>query len=381
MDVRWSVLEKDHEVQELLIIINDMSEFKALEANSLKNQEEMKKMTKIMDLGNQASIVLYGLKDLVEDSVDRINQFAGQVESVTALSRNVHTIKGNARSASFNTISDAAHDFESLMDEQKSNLSSSLLTESFESITHEFEKHWDAAKKLGKIGGRNVIEVEISKIDQIISELKGQNFSRLHVQILLAQIAGYPIEGVVADLRAKSGELSQRIGKPQPDFDIDSGSVFFRAKYLNLLKDAFGHLVRNSLDHGVEMPDQRLKAGKPSQGKITIKIEVSAPWVYIVYKDDGQGIDLEKVKARGIEKNLIDRDVSDPRTIADLIFAKNLSTKNEVTLLSGRGIGMDAVQAIIKNDLGGDIYLDHHERNGKFLRFSIRLKLPLETIY
>lgn len=139
------------------------------------------------------------------------------------------------------------------------------------------------------------------------------------------------------------------------------------------LLDPLTHLVRNSADHGVESPEDRRRAGKPEQGLITLRAFHQSGKVVIEVSDDGQGLDVEKIRRKAIAKGLIGHDVQLTEAAAhQLIFAPGFSTKDEVSDLSGRGVGMDVVKRNVEA-LNGSIRIESVPGKGT----SVRLHLPL----
>jgi len=144
------------------------------------------------------------------------------------------------------------------------------------------------------------------------------------------------------------------------------------------LTDPLMHLVRNSVDHGIEMPAERVAKGKPSVGTVTLRAFHQVGNIIIEISDDGAGLDTQKIKQKAIESDLIDANTSmSDEEINELIFAAGFSTVDEVTDLSGRGVGMDVVKRNIYA-LGGTI--DVKSVPGQGTTFSIRLPLTLAIL-
>jgi two-component system chemotaxis sensor kinase CheA len=144
------------------------------------------------------------------------------------------------------------------------------------------------------------------------------------------------------------------------------------------LEDPLVHMVRNAVDHGLESPEERRKAGKPEQGTIRVSARHAAGEVVIEVQDDGKGLDKERILAKARERGLAPRDeVPSEATIFGYIFEPGLSTAQKVTELSGRGVGMDVVKRNITK-LRGKI--DIESRRGQGTRFTIKLPLTLAII-
>jgi len=141
------------------------------------------------------------------------------------------------------------------------------------------------------------------------------------------------------------------------------------------LGDPLTHLVRNSADHGIELPDERIDAGKPRQGNITLNAFHEGGQIHITISDDGHGLNPKKLVKKAIERGILTPEAAatmGPREINNLIFAPGFSTAEQVTDLSGRGVGMDVVRTNIEK-LGGVVSIESTEGLGT----TISLQLPL----
>ncbi|NJL09119.1 MAG: chemotaxis protein CheA, partial [Methylacidiphilales bacterium] len=144
---------------------------------------------------------------------------------------------------------------------------------------------------------------------------------------------------------------------------------------LESLADPLIHIVRNSVDHGIEMPEVRRAAGKPEQGLIRLIARQENDNVVIEVTDDGKGIDPEVVKAKALKIGLIDAEQAAQMSDVDavnLVFAAGFSTNEQVSDLSGRGVGMDVVRTAVQK-AGGEVWLSSQKGTGT----SITLRLPL----
>jgi two-component system, chemotaxis family, sensor kinase CheA len=152
------------------------------------------------------------------------------------------------------------------------------------------------------------------------------------------------------------------------DTEIDKTMV-------ELIGDPLVHLIRNSLDHGIEMPEARARAGKPRRGTICLEARQEGDQIVISVGDDGAGIDPERVLRKALEKGLVTAERArqlSPREILDFIFLAGFSTADQVNNLSGRGVGMDVVRTNLAR-MNGSIQLDNVPGKGT----TVRLRLPL----
>ncbi|MDD0839751.1 Hpt domain-containing protein [Curvibacter sp. HBC61] len=181
-------------------------------------------------------------------------------------------------------------------------------------------------------------------------------------------------DGVSERLYAIARQSAKETGK-QIKLDITGGSIEMDRGVLDRMTPAFEHLLRNAVAHGVESPEQRAAAGKPTAGHITIAVSQSGNDVSVEFADDGAGLNLARIRARAESQGLLSpgQAMSD-EDAAQLIFTPGFTTVTEVTELAGRGIGMDVVRTEV-NALGGRI--ETHTRAGEGSQF--KLVLPLTT--
>jgi two-component system chemotaxis sensor kinase CheA len=149
---------------------------------------------------------------------------------------------------------------------------------------------------------------------------------------------------------------------------------------IEALADPLVHLVRNAIDHGIEMPEVRRRAGKPEQGHVRLSAQQEGDHVAIEVRDDGAGIDPDKIRRKAIEKGLFETEAAarlSPEECLQLLFLPGFSTRDEVSDLSGRGVGMDVVQSRIR-ELSGAVQI--HSEIGAGSRFAIRVPLTLAIL-
>ena len=173
------------------------------------------------------------------------------------------------------------------------------------------------------------------------------------------------------------GDTSKKIGK-DIKFVIHGGETELDKMVVEKISDPIMHMLRNSVDHGVEMPDERVVVGKDAQGNVTLSAYPDAGTIVIEIRDDGKGLDKEKILAKAISNGLVSQNsnLSD-KDIYNLIFAAGLSTADKVSDISGRGVGMDVVKRNIE-DLRGTVEID--STPGKGSLFTVRLPLTLAII-
>ncbi len=186
-----------------------------------------------------------------------------------------------------------------------------------------------------------------------------------------------PMLGLYSKLERAGMELSIKLQKPL-SLLVEGQEVSVDKAVLNKIFDPLLHLLRNAIDHGIESPDERIKAGKPTMGTIRVTAAIAPSGVEIRIKDDGRGLDLKRIRQKGVERGLVRADeiLSDAK-ISNLIFEPGFSTAETVTDISGRGVGLDVVKKEVMN-LGGQV--DLKSTFGTGTEFIITLPVNISLI-
>lgn len=199
------------------------------------------------------------------------------------------------------------------------------------------------------------------------------------LQSVVMQTRMVPIETVFNRFPRMIRDLAKARGK-QIELVLTGGETELDRTVIDEIGDPLVHLIRNALDHGIETPEARTASGKPPTGTLTLAAFHEGSHVFIQIKDDGAGIDPEKTKRSAVKKGLLSQEQADALTreqAVELIFAAGLSTVEQVTDISGRGVGMDAVRSKL-DLLGGDIKVTTELGVGS--TFSIKLPLTLAIV-
>ncbi len=165
----------------------------------------------------------------------------------------------------------------------------------------------------------------------------------------------------------------------QARIEMDGRETELDKTIIEAITDPLTHVVRNSMDHGLEGPEERVAAGKPAEGRLLLRAYHEGGQVNIEVSDDGRGIDPERIKAKAVQKGIITAEVAarlGEREVFDLVFAPGFSTAAEVTAVSGRGVGMDVVRTNIER-IGGTVDLQSVMGQGTTLRMKIPLTLAI----
>jgi two-component system chemotaxis sensor kinase CheA len=208
---------------------------------------------------------------------------------------------------------------------------------------------------------------------------KRLNFVTSELQMQVLKMRMLPVEKVFKKFPRIVRNLARDLGK-DVDLQIIGEETELDRSVVDEIGDPLIHLIRNALDHGLETPEQRLEAGKSRTGTVVLSAAHEGNQIVISIKDDGRGIDPERVSRKAIEKGLITEEqlaAMGANEILDLLFLPGFSTKDQATDLSGRGVGMDVVRTNIRK-LNGIIEIKNDIGRGS--EFILRLPLTLAII-
>jgi two-component system, chemotaxis family, sensor kinase CheA len=196
------------------------------------------------------------------------------------------------------------------------------------------------------------------------------------LQELVMGVRMIPVEAVLLRLPRLVRDLASRLDK-EVDLELIGQETELDRTVVDAIGDPLVHLVRNALDHGLEPPEERVAAGKPPRGRLTVVARQAGGGVVIDVRDDGRGVDPARVARKAVERGLIASGEVDAAAAAELIFTPGFSTAEHMSDVSGRGVGMDAVRAKVR-ELGGDVRLTSVHGAGSHV--EIRLPLTLAIV-
>ena len=223
-------------------------------------------------------------------------------------------------------------------------------------------------------------DVDISQVAQSLSETT-YAMARISddLQDTIMKVRMVPVSSVFSRFPRLVRDLSRKSGK-EVDLVMEGEETELDKSVVEVIGDPLVHLIRNSVDHGIEPEEERVAAGKPPHGKVTLRAFHKGNSVAIEIEDDGKGIDPAKMREVAVHKGLMSAEEAaqlDDREAIELIFAPGFSSAEKITDISGRGVGMDVVRTNIKNLKGS---VSTHSEVGKGTRFTLSLPLTLAII-
>jgi chemosensory pili system protein ChpA (sensor histidine kinase/response regulator) len=233
---------------------------------------------------------------------------------------------------------------------------------------------------------RSMAEIS-ADVNEVLSQLEGfigrvegdiDEFTKLahHLQDEITAARMVPIGTLYSRLSRAVRDATKSAGK-QVDLDLSGSETELDNNIIQQISDPLVHLVRNSVAHGIERPADRVTAGKPEMGKVSLRAYHRGNHIYIEVEDDGRGIDYERVKLSAIERGLVSPETADrltERDLREMLFHPGFTTAPVKTELAGRGVGLDVVRANL-NALNGEI--DIQSVSGSGTKFTLKVPLTL----
>ena len=403
LDLSWSPITDDADtVIRLMLCVRDVTELRKLaaEANEQKHELEM--------IGEILAVAAPKFEDFISTSrrfLDENEQIVHQNPEATAfaiakLFRNMHTIKGNGRTYGLLHLSNVVHDVEQHYDDLRHPETGAVWEQ--ERLLQDLARVRVAVDRYARINEvtlgrkaapeqaaaveRHILTIDRKHIQESLHRLETVNTANLHelvavrnaVRKTLRLLGTEQVADILASVTDSLPALASELGKAAPAVEIEDNGYVIHTHASPLLKNVFMHLIRNAMDHGLETPEERQAKGKQAAGTIRLQLGVMDNMLHMALSDDGRGLALAHIRRTAVDKQLIAADaVPSDAELARLIMRAGFSTRSEVTDVSGRGVGMDAVLDFVTQEHGRIeiAFLDHAE-GADFRPFQINVLLP-----
>lgn len=405
LDLNWSpITDESGTTMRILLCVRDVTELRALAMEASEQKRELAIIGEILAVRQEkfhafihsALQFVAENRTLVEEVSPEMNGTQRAV-TINTLFRNLHTIKGNARTHGLLHLTHVVHDAEQGCDDLRQDPSQTwdndaLLTQldATQHVLEEYDRINDI--KLGRKGpGRRgavdrflmVEKDQVEATKDLLDRADTNNVVALRDALRQARhqldlIGTETIPDVLAGVLESLPSLARELGKVPPKTVIRDNGVVVRTQAVDLLKNAFMHLYRNSLDHGIESPAQRVASGKSPIGRIDLSATLQGDQLVLTLRDDGRGLALKCIYQKAVERGIVEPgDDMGPDQIAQLVWMAGFSTADHVTEVSGRGVGMDAVHGFVQAHGGSiSLVLDETDTLGGCRPFETVMRLP-----
>jgi len=401
LDLTWSAITDEFDtITRLMLCVRDVTELRKLAAETAEQKRELEIIGEILGVTQEKfhEFIASSLH-FIEENESLIRQHSSpSTETLNQLFRNMHTIKGNARTYGLRHLTDAVHETEQHYDALRQPRP---------------EVAWDQPQLLGELATlRNFVEryasinevslgrkgpgrrgnveryllVDKAKIQETLQRLDAVNIANIHelvaarnaVQKTLRLLGTEALRETLGSIIESLPSLAVELGKAAPRVMIEDRGHLIKTQASALLKNVFMHLFRNSLDHGIEAPAERAAAGKDPAGTVSLTAATGGGMLHLHLADDGRGLALSHIRAKAEEAGLlVAGQLITDEALAQQIFRPGFSTAQTLSSVSGRGVGMDAVREFLHREHGKiEIRFTDTRANNGFRHFEIVVSVP-----
>lgn len=344
--IEYRDVREGEKLEKILVLIRDVTTQMEVE----RAEQEMKDFHQLM---SQLLKDAEGFIRSIEE-VDDLIVSARKSSDVAECNRFLHTIKGNCAIAGFRHVSEFVHDLETELA-----VDQSLPTEKhFESL----EACWKTGvKRIDQFIDRDdptVYRVSEDELQEVVDML-GHHAKHERILDAVCHWQYEPTEVALKRLAAQVSRLAERLNK-QVLVNIDDGGLRMPPGKLQAFWSSMVHVVRNAVDHGIETADERKELGKTASATVSLSTSVQNGWLELRVSDDGRGIDWQKVKEKADANGLPSESREE---LVTALFSDGLSTRENVSDVSGRGVGLSAVLAACE-ETGGNVAIESHLGEG-----------------
>ena len=401
LDLSWSAITDENDtVMRLMLCVRDVTELRQLAAEAGEQKRRLEMIGEILAVNEEKFHHFVDSATGFVNENERIIRQHAQADSaaLAELFRNVHTIKGNARTYSLQHLTSIVHETERRYDALRRNdvseeWNQEVLIADLERVKEEIERYRTINDvSLGrKNGGRRGSAEYYLMVDQghiqeslrileavdpvdVRSLLTMRDSVHRTLRIVGTETIGEALSGMLESLPS----LARELGKEPPIVRIHDDGYRVNRQVSSTLKNVFMHLMRNSVDHGIEAAAARVAQGKAAAGTIAIEAGVDRGALQITLSDDGRGLALGRIRSIASARGWLDADAQlSDELVADFIFHPGFSTAEKVTEVSGRGVGMDAVRDFLKRENGTiELRFTDDRRGADYRLFQIVVCLP-----
>jgi ligand-binding sensor domain-containing protein/HPt (histidine-containing phosphotransfer) domain-containing protein len=394
LSLDWNPIVEVDIVTKLMVSVRDVTQIKRMESSAREQKRKLDIVSQLLELSAEKYLAfeessvkyLLACRDAVESCTERDEKV------VALLFRNMHTIKGNCRTYGFTHLSNTAHEIESTYTVLKASKDSAWDTLS---LMQELDVMEDALAEYAHVyrtvlgrgaesssGHHDGFWMNNTIMEKIREYVDANEIEAL--KVYLSRINANTLEQDLVDIVTSLSTIASQLDKKMPVVTIEPSNVRILVTAQELVKDVFAHILRNCVDHGLESTEERLLAEKNIHGAILIRPSVIDGELHISVEDDGRGANIARLFRRGVEFGRWNADDSPSLAdIVNLMFCSGVTTKDTVTDISGRGVGLDAVNQFLA-ERGGRAFVKLHQEkvvHPDFMPFELIVTLPSNAFF
>lgn len=345
--------------EQLLVVVSDITQ-----EHELRTIEQRQK--EIVEVFKHLSVDPAGFLDFVTEG-DLIVEGISSPRSLVELKRGLHTLKGNSAIFGLYALASICHQLEQSLADGASALNAKdreLICSAWKGLHVDLDSFLENRRAKG-------VSIDDREYETILSEvLKGADSQQLSARIRAWRLE--PVSIRLKRLAEQANALATRLGKPALEVSVDAGGVRLDAARWTSFWAALPHVVRNAVDHGLDSASERQLGGKLGKASLSLTCFVTGPHLFVVVKDDGRGIDWPSIATKAERLGLAHASHNE---LVECLFADGLSTKEQVSEISGRGIGLSCVREECLAR-GGSVTVESSAGKGA----SFEFRFPLDAI-
>jgi two-component system chemotaxis sensor kinase CheA len=367
-----------------MVILTDITEKHLLEEKLEQERSILKMGVKVVANHTDFVNAVCDYKDFCENRIDEILGSDMDTGSMYAeVFRSIHTFKGTFAQLDMKHIAQKLHDFETTIDHfirvghdydnlkglLETNRLEEWLDEDFDILREVLGERYLKLDKLVVTEESKLKEIE----DKILEKFQGDDAAALVKE--LRKLRYRSIKEMLGHYPQYCARLSERLEKPIGEFEVQGTDTLVDPDIYSGLCKAMVHIFRNVMDHGIETAEERISKGKSELGRIACNVAEDGKSITISVSDDGAGIDFEKIKQKAADDCIMSAEEASAAAEEDMIqmlYTDGFTTADEVTELSGRGVGLPAVKAEVEN-LKGTISIETEKGKGTCFRITVPL--------
>jgi signal transduction histidine kinase len=384
-ELTWdAVLNEQGLIEMILVTVNDVTQLRKLESVAQRHSVELAMVGEMLEIReDEFRRFVNDARELFDHSRRLLQDPSRPADGLRLILIDVHTLKGTARTLHLSRLTEALHWLErnyrgrALSSETALALlhgldQARLILQDYEDVAMQKLK-WDAERSPTVRIRKELLESSFAAMKQILPRLsEGEATDWQPLFQLLQSVNEIPLEDLLRQVLQILSKVAADLGKPTPRLDIDVPLITCNESMGQLLRKVLVHIVRNTMDHGIEAPAERKAQGKTATGLISVHGELLDGDILLRIRDDGRGLDLDELACAHPDA----KDMT-PEQLVNIIFEEGVSTARTVTDISGHGLGMASVRRFIEEQGGRVQIILEAGGQGSRRPFHLSIRLPL----
>jgi signal transduction histidine kinase/HAMP domain-containing protein len=361
-EVTYTAITQGDKVQRLLVILSDIT-------TQLGHEQLEREQKELVALFQRMSIDRSGVEEFLTEAANLVGAIRSEADPKVQ-QRLVHTLKGNCAIYGLDSYAEIAHRIESELAETGGGLNSEqrhILVQMWKGIVERVSSLLSGRR-------RDTIEIERKELDALIDRAR----SGMTAAALTAHLAEWtrePVELRFERLARQAIAIARRLGKPEPQVEIDGQGIRLEPAGWTPFWTAMVHIIRNAMDHGIEDSSTRSSLGKPEAGALKFLARRVHGRLVLSVVDDGKGIDWSRVRAKASAVGL---PVETQADLVEALFSDGLTTRDDVSDVSGRGVGLAALRQVV-DGFGGTIAIQTELGRGTTFEIALDERRVIST--